>query len=76
MESAAEIALEHNLGLTCDPVGGRAQVPCIERNAIGAVKSIAAGAPQRGGASGTRRDQRDQASIRKRGRSLGIALPR
>lgn len=40
VEHAAEIALEHNLGLTCDPVGGLVQVPCIERNAIGAVKSI------------------------------------
>ncbi len=41
-ENAAEIALEHNLGLTCDPVGGLVQVPCIERNAIGAVKAITA----------------------------------
>ena len=40
IENAAEIALEHNLGLTCDPVGGLVQIPCIERNAIGAVKSI------------------------------------
>lgn len=37
---AAEIAMEHNLGLTCDPVGGQVQVPCIERNAIGSVKAI------------------------------------
>ncbi|MDP9852726.1 L-serine deaminase [Corynebacterium lowii] len=37
---AAKIGLEHNLGLTCDPVGGLVQIPCIERNAIGAVKSI------------------------------------
>lgn len=37
---AAEIAMEHNLGLTCDPVGGQVQVPCIERNAIDAVKAI------------------------------------
>jgi L-serine dehydratase len=42
IENAAEIAVEHNLGLTCDPVGGLVQVPCIERNAIGAVKAIAA----------------------------------
>ena len=42
VENAAEIALEHNLGLTCDPIGGLVQVPCIERNAIGAVKAIAA----------------------------------
>ena len=37
---AAEIAMEHNLGLTCDPVAGQVQVPCIERNAIAAVKAI------------------------------------
>lgn len=37
---AAEIGMEHNLGLTCDPVGGLVQVPCIERNAIGAVKAV------------------------------------
>lgn len=40
VENAAEIAMEHNLGLTCDPVGGLVQVPCIERNAMGAVKAI------------------------------------
>jgi L-serine dehydratase len=40
VENAAEIAMEHNLGLTCDPVGGLVQVPCIERNAIAAVKAI------------------------------------
>ena len=40
IENAAEIAMEHNLGLTCDPVGGLVQIPCIERNAIGAVKAI------------------------------------
>lgn len=40
VENAAEIAMEHNLGLTCDPIGGLVQVPCIERNAIGAVKAI------------------------------------
>ncbi|MEM9263048.1 MAG: L-serine ammonia-lyase, iron-sulfur-dependent, subunit alpha, partial [Pseudomonadota bacterium] len=39
IEQAAEIAMEHNLGLTCDPVGGLVQIPCIERNAIGAVKA-------------------------------------
>ncbi len=38
--NAAEIAMEHNLGLTCDPIGGLVQIPCIERNAMGAVKSI------------------------------------
>jgi L-serine dehydratase len=40
VENAAEIGLEHNLGLTCDPIGGLVQIPCIERNAIGAVKAI------------------------------------
>lgn len=40
IENAAEIALEHHLGMTCDPVGGLVQVPCIERNAMGAVKAI------------------------------------
>lgn len=40
VEQAAEIAMEHNLGLTCDPVNGLVQVPCIERNAMGAVKAI------------------------------------
>ncbi|RMV10091.1 L-serine dehydratase 1 [Pseudomonas savastanoi] len=40
VENAAEIGLEHNLGLTCDPVGGLVQIPCIERNAIAAVKAI------------------------------------
>lgn len=38
--SAAEIAMEHHLGLTCDPLGGQVQIPCIERNAISAVKAI------------------------------------
>jgi L-serine dehydratase len=42
VENAAEIAMEHNLGLTCDPIGGLVQIPCIERNAIAAGKSIAA----------------------------------
>lgn len=40
VENAAEIGMEHNLGLTCDPVGGLVQIPCIERNAMGSVKSI------------------------------------
>lgn len=42
VENAAEIAMEHNLGLTCDPIGGLVQVPCIERNAMGAIKAISA----------------------------------
>lgn len=40
VENAAEIGMEHNLGLTCDPVGGLVQIPCVERNAMGAVKAI------------------------------------
>ena len=40
IEHAAEIGMEHNLGLTCDPVGGLVQIPCIERNAVGAVKAV------------------------------------
>jgi L-serine dehydratase len=53
VENAAEIALEHHLGLTCDPVGGFVQIPCIERNAVGAVSAVnayilaAAGDPAR-----------------------------
>ena len=39
-ENAAEIGMEHNLGLTCDPIGGLVQIPCIERNTMGAVKAI------------------------------------
>jgi L-serine dehydratase len=39
---AAEIAMEHHLGLTCDPIGGLVQIPCIERNTMGAVKAITA----------------------------------
>jgi len=40
VEHAAEIAMEHNLGMTCDPIGGLVQIPCIERNAMGAIKAI------------------------------------
>lgn len=40
VENAAEIGMEHNLGLTCDPIGGLVQIPCIERNAMGAVKAL------------------------------------
>jgi len=42
IENAAEIGMEHNLGLTCDPIGGLVQIPCIERNAMGATKAISA----------------------------------
>ena len=40
IENAAEIAMEHNLGMSCDPIGGLVQIPCIERNSMGAVKAI------------------------------------
>ncbi|GAA0954006.1 L-serine ammonia-lyase [Nonomuraea longicatena] len=43
VENAAEIGIEHNLGLTCDPIGGLVQIPCIERNAVASIKAIAAG---------------------------------
>jgi L-serine dehydratase len=42
VENAAEIAMEHNLGMTCDPIGGLVQIPCIERNAMGAAKAVQA----------------------------------
>ncbi|MHB1302712.1 MAG: L-serine ammonia-lyase [Acidiphilium sp.] len=42
IENAAEIAMEHHLGMTCDPIGGLVQIPCIERNAFGAIKAISA----------------------------------
>ena len=42
IENAAEIALEHHLGMTCDPVDGLVQVPCIERNGLGAIKAVSA----------------------------------
>ena len=42
IENAAEIAMEHHLGLTCDPVGGLVQIPCIERNAIAASTAVTA----------------------------------
>jgi L-serine dehydratase len=40
VENAAEIGMEHHLGMTCDPIGGLVQIPCIERNAMGALKAI------------------------------------
>ncbi|NWK54439.1 L-serine ammonia-lyase [Verrucomicrobiaceae bacterium N1E253] len=49
VENAAEIAMEHNLGLTCDPIAGLVQIPCIERNAMGAVKAINASRIARSG---------------------------
>ncbi len=53
VENAAEIGMEHNLGLTCDPIGGLVQIPCIERNAMAAVKAVnAARIALRGDGSG------------------------
>ncbi|WP_426955601.1 L-serine ammonia-lyase [Muricoccus radiodurans] len=71
VENAAEIGLEHNLGLTCDPVGGLVQVPCIERNAIGAVKAINAARLALHG-DGTHRVSLDQAvaTMRQTGRDM------
>ncbi|MBP2562536.1 L-serine dehydratase [Neorhizobium galegae] len=59
IENAAEIAMEHHLGMTCDPIGGLVQIPCIERNAFGAIKAInAASLAMRG--DGTHRVSFDQ----------------
>ena len=60
VENAAEVGIEHNLGLTCDPVGGLVQIPCIERNAIAAVKAINAARLVRRG-DGTHAVSLDQA---------------
>ncbi len=71
IENAAEIGMEHNLGLTCDPVGGLVQIPCIERNAMGAVKAInAARLAMRG--DGTHKVSLDQviATMRQTGRDM------
>ena len=59
IEEAAEIGMEHNLGLTCDPIGGLVQIPCIERNAMGAVKAINAARLARHG-DGTHKVTLDQ----------------
>src|SRR5256885_5215021 len=71
IENAAEIGMEHNLGLTCDPVAGLVQIPCIERNAMGAVKAInAARLSMRG--DGTHRGSLDQviATMRQTGADM------
>ncbi len=72
VENAAEIGMEHNLGLTCDPVGGLVQVPCIERNAVGAVKAIEAARLSLLG-DGTHRVSLDQVieTMRKTGADMG-----
>ncbi len=72
IENAAEIGMEHNLGLTCDPVGGLVQVPCIERNAVGAVKAIEASRLAMLG-DGTHRVSLDQVieTMRRTGADMG-----
>jgi L-serine dehydratase len=71
IENAAEIAIEHNLGLTCDPVGGLVQIPCIERNAVGAVKALNAASLAMHG-DGTHHVSLDQAieTMRQTGRDM------
>ncbi|KIW18019.1 L-serine ammonia-lyase [Exophiala spinifera] len=61
IEQAAEIGIEHNLGLTCDPIGGLVQAPCIERNALGAVKAISSANLALSGDSGTQKVRLDDA---------------
>ena len=69
VENAAEIGMEHNLGMTCDPVGGRVQIPCIERNAMGAIKAInASRMALKGDASTTCRWTRSSRPCARRGR--------
>ena len=71
VENAAEIAMEHHLGMTCDPVGGLVQIPCIERNAFGAVKAVnAASLALRG--DGSHRVSLDQVvkTMRETGRDM------
>jgi L-serine dehydratase len=73
IENAAEIGMEHNLGLTCDPIAGLVQIPCIERNAMGAVKAInAARLAMRG--DGTHLVSLDQviATMRQTGRDMSV----
>ncbi|MCU1535888.1 MAG: L-serine ammonia-lyase [Humibacillus sp.] len=73
VENAAEIGIEHNLGLTCDPVGGLVQIPCIERNAIASVKAINAARLARHG-SGVHTVSLDQAirTMRETGRDMSV----
>jgi L-serine dehydratase len=73
VENAAEIGMEHNLGLTCDPVGGLVQVPCIERNALAAVKAITAARIARRG-DGAHLVSLDQVirTMRETGAAMGV----
>ncbi|KIW24549.1 L-serine ammonia-lyase [Cladophialophora immunda] len=61
VEQAAEIGIEHNLGLTCDPIGGLVQAPCIERNALGAVKAISSANLALSSETGTQKVRLDDA---------------
>jgi L-serine dehydratase len=71
VENAAEIGMEHNLGLTCDPIAGLVQIPCIERNAMGAVKAInAARIAMRGDGSHTVSLDKVIAAMRETGRDM------
>ena len=74
VENAAEIALEHHLGMTCDPIGGLVQIPCIERNAMGAVKAINAASLALAG-DGEHKVELDQAiaTMRQTGLDMGSA---
>ena len=72
VENAAEIAIEHHLGMTCDPVAGLVQIPCIERNAFGAIKAIAAAALALRG-DGTHRVTLDEAIATMRQTGLDMA---
>jgi len=73
IENAAEIGMEHNLGLTCDPIGGLVQIPCIERNAMGAVKAINAARLALQG-DGSHKVSLDQviATMRQTGRDMAV----
>ncbi|MFE1886685.1 L-serine ammonia-lyase [Streptomyces diastatochromogenes] len=73
VENAAEVGIEHNLGLTCDPVGGLVQIPCIERNAVAAVKAINAARLALAG-DGTHKVTLDQAirTMRDTGRDMKV----
>ena len=71
IENAAEIGMEHNLGLTCDPIAGLVQIPCIERNAMGSIKAINAARMALHG-DGTHKVSLDQviATMRQTGRDM------
>ncbi|MFF4861393.1 L-serine ammonia-lyase [Streptomyces sp. NPDC001231] len=73
VENAAEVGIEHNLGLTCDPVGGLVQIPCIERNAVASVKAINASRLALAG-DGTHKVSLDQAirTMRDTGRDMKV----